>query len=383
MKRTTCILIMIALLCGASACADRHLDIRFTPSGNPDAAVTFDLYEQEGAMYTISSLFPEYAYRSGLQKCISVTDLTALIALRSGLAAETEKNVGSLFTSWLEKRLSDPRYDNWAGEFFDSASSMRYAEFRLDELIALFDPQTVPGDVQDAEGPGFPGSLVYRMIRDYRDSDLTVSVSSFDDGKYLSASVNRGEDVLMTVSSDCSASGGIRVQINYREEGKYYYRYADLRYGDDSYTVSTSLFSGEDSSFLQSNTGDMLFSETFIVKDDPDMTNRFEWMFYAPAIAEPFVVSGTAALTEDGSFRLEASGGIGDLSEEILRISASAEPLARQVLFTDKEIVETDNKTGNEGIMTSAAAGLLQFAAEIIPALPDTYLNLILNLLNQ
>ncbi len=33
--------------------------------------------------------------------------------------------------------------------------------------------------------------------------------------------------------------------------------------------------------------------------------------------------------------------------------------------------------------MTSAAAGLLQFAAEIIPALPDTYLNLILNLLNQ
>lgn len=373
MKRTICILIIIALLCGASACADRHLDIAIIPAGNPDAALTFDLYEQDGAVYTLSSLFSEYVYKAALQECISVTDFTTVFSMCSELASETDKIAGARFTQWLDKRLSEPRYCTWAGELFENASSVRYAEFSLDELIDLFEA------ADDAQSHAVD-SFVYRAISNYRDSGLTVSISSFDEGNYLSATVYRREDVIMSISADCSADGEKRVLISYREDGKYYYRDTALRYDDDSCSVSSQFYSGDNTSSLSAGSAALLFTETFTAKHEADRRSVFESTFISPALGDSFAVTGMTTAADDNCTRLEASACIGDPSNEVMRIIAFSEPMARHVSFTDKETVTADNKTGNDGIKLSATTGLLLFAAEIYSALPETYWNLLWNL---
>ena len=376
MKRTACILIIIALLCGAYASADLHLDIQVTPAVNSGAALTFDVYEQEGAVYAVSSLFPDYVTMDGLQECLSVTDFTAMLSIGSGLAAKADRTLTPLFTQWLEKRLSEPRYGDWAGELFESASSVRTATFSLDELIAMFETN----GTQATETSRLVESLARRMMNGLKDSGLTVSVSSFDEGKYLTASVYRREDVIMTVSADYTMDGARRVLAGFRENGRYYYRDTVFRYEEESCSATSMFYSGGASSSLSAEGASLLFTETFIAKNEPDWRISFESTLSSPALENPLVVTGSAAAGEDGCAQVEASACIGGPSNEVLRISASVETLARQVAFTDKETVTADNKNGSNGIMLSAASGLMLFAAELIPALPETYRNLLWNL---
>lgn len=378
MKRTACILIIFALLCGSSACADRHMEIRITPAGNPDAAMTFDLYEQEEAVYTLSSLFPGYVYRSGLQEGISVSDLTELFSMLSGLASEADRNLSSRFTQWLDKRLSDPESGTWAGELFENASSVRTAEFRPEELTALFDAQSVQCGTQETEESAFTESMLYKMISGCGDTGLTVSVSSFDDGKYFTAAVLRRDGVIMTISADCSEEGAKRVLVSYREEGKYYFRDTALRYDADSFSVTSMFYGGDDTSSLKSDEARLLFTETFSAKNETDHQTTFECTFMSPALGDPVVVTGSAAAADEGFAAMEAAACIG--SGEVIRISVSEEPLARQVAFTDKETVTADEKNGSDGILLSATPGLMLFAAEILPALPYAYRNLFMSL---
>ena len=98
----------------------------------------------------------------------------------------------------------------------------------------------------------------------------------------------------------------------------------------------------------------------------------------SPALGDPVVVTGSAAAADEGFAAMEAAACIG--SGEVIRISVSEEPLARQVAFTDKETVTADEKNGSDGILLSATPGLMLFAAEILPALPYAYRNLFMSL---
>lgn len=378
MKRTICFLTVIILLCGSAACADRHLNIRCIPAGDSGAAVTFDLYEQEDDAYMLSSLFPDFAYRTGLPEGNPVSDFTTMISLHPEQAAEAEKDFASFLTAWLESRLSDPVYGNWAGELFDHASSMRTAGFGFDELRALFDAQPVP---QGPDSPGFRFliSQLTRCMHSTGYSGMKVSFRSFDEGKYISAAVSLQDDVIMTISADCSESSVKRILVSYRESGKYCFRNITFRFGEDSFSVSSAFRSGESSSSV-SRKDSLLFSETFTAKSDTETSDSFEWTFAAPSLGDPLIISGTSTSGEDGFARLAGSVCIGDSSNEVIRISADAEPLARPVLFSDKTIVSAEKLTGSSEILLSAVSGWLLFTADILPALPESYRNLLMNL---
>ena len=383
MRRTVCFLAVIALLCGSCACADLHSDIKCVPAGKSGTAVTFDLYEQEGAVYTVSSLFPDhvYIYRNDSGISFTVTDFTVMLSQRSELAAAADTLIGSRFAQWIGKRLSEPQYGVWTGELFDRASSVRNAEFGIDELISFLDVQTDP---QDPEGSPlrYVRLLAYKAALNLANSGMTVSVCSFDEGKYLSAEVHQQDDVIMTVSADCSESSAKHIRIIYREEGRYYFRDISFRCDGERFTAETALRSSDASSFAGAKDG-LLFSETFTANDGTDQSVGFEWRFEAPALKDLLIVSGSAKTEGTDSARVDASVSIGEPGNTVLLISASDEPLARPVSFTDKEEVTADNKTGSDWIQLSATSGLMMIAAEIIPALPAPYQKIIWNLLGQ
>lgn len=381
-KGTACFLAICILLCGTFACADQHMELSCVSADQPGAFISFDLYGQEGAVYLLSSLFPDHVYRFRSDESFSVSGLNDCLPLRAGMAAAVDRTLGDGFMQWLGEKLSAPEYDSWSGELFEKASSMRYAEFSLDELITFLDPQSAPQD-PDTPASGLIRSQAYSLVRDLRDSGMTVLVRSFDEGKYLSADVRSGDDTVMTVSADCTETGAKRLLIIHREEGRYYFRDIKIRYDDESFTASSTLRSGDTSSGMAAEGNVTLFTETFSGKNGPDQSFGFEWTFTSPSLSDSTAVTGTVTGGESGQARLDAVLCIGDASREVIRISASAEPLVRQVSFTDKIEVTEQDETESGKMMISAAAGLMLFASEIMPSLPVSYQKIVWNLLAQ
>ena len=162
--------------------------------------------------------------------------------------------------------------------------------------------------------------------------DLKISIASYDEGRYVSAMIMNNEDVKTILSADFSDENETRLLIGYREEGRYYFRDISILYsGKKDITITSSLRSGEESSYHNLSGNRPLFTETLILSDD---MNRYE--LKTDSVSEPLTVSGTASVRDNGQAGMNAIVRIGDQDRGILDISIDLENMARPVSLTDK-----------------------------------------------
>ena len=368
MKRTVVIILLITLCAGIAGAEGMHLEARCAYSGSlgVGSILSFDAYVQEGKILAVSTLFPDYVLEAAAEESLLLSgcpDQTLLVS--PDRAAARLQELEDLFVRWLDLQGGEYRKGVYAGDLFDKAETRCSCAFRLDDLIAFIRARS---DGLLPEGPGFP--------------EVMLKVSAFDENRFLSAQVCRGDDTVMTVSADLSVGTLRRFLFTWVEGERTYFRDISIQAADNRLEITCMFRAGSGTSLRTTEGTPPLFEEKLTVTRDTDNTSSFRMIFSSPALSLPLTASGQYETAEGGA-HLSAEAFIEGRESEKLLMDVILEGLVRPVSFEDKKTIHTDSETESALISIPIMSGLTTLAGELIQALPKDYQQVLLTLIFQ
>ena len=375
MKKIISFLVIMILLTVASASADQHLEIFCAFNGSVGGRTeTIDLYEQDGQLFAVSTLFPEYTVEMNNSPDM-LTGFKAFCMLNPEMFSEMEEAAETYIRKWIDQQLSDSVYGVYSGELFEKAVTLQKAETTLAKLTDHIRKET-GNDTSPAVG--IISSFAEWISHAYGGKEIRLDIQCFDDWKYFCIRMYDGDNILMTVSADYSQEDEKHFLVGYREESRNIFRDIRIRNEKKSVAIVSSFGIGKDSSFHSLSGQNWLYSEKIILSSRMNM-----YELAAEKLSEPLTVYGSPFTQEDGQSGMEMKLSIGGREEEIIHVQISLEPLIRPVSFSDKKIISETDQEGMNLIVLEATANMTDLAAGIYPSLPAEYQQLLLKLMYQ
>ena len=134
MKKIISFLFIMILLTVASASADQHLEIFCAFNGSVGGRTeTIYLYEQDGQLFAVSTLFPEYTVEMNNSQDM-LSGFKAFCMLNPEMFSEMEEAAETYIRKWIDQQLSDSVYGVYSGELFEKAVTLQKAETTLAKL---------------------------------------------------------------------------------------------------------------------------------------------------------------------------------------------------------------------------------------------------------
>ena len=373
MRKVFCLLIILVILNPASVCADQHMEVSCTVRGlSNDRDETADLYEQEGKIIAVSTLFPEYAVEIKKETTDGLSFFHTLCSLTPDMFGENKKTFERLIRSWIEQHLSDPVYGIYSGELFNEASVIQHAQFPLSKMAEYLRNSTIEGIPS--------GNCIISLISEYirlffGEKELLLSLRCYDNWRYISVNISENDNVIMTISADLAAEEE-HYLIGYREEGNNVFRRITISEAEKNVTIISSYWSGKESSYLNVSHQNPLFTEKFVLSN---------WLkiyeLDADSLSEPLIISGISSAEEDGQANMDIQVSINKHEQELISISINFEPLIREVSFSDKKSILPSDEKEYTLFSLAVAANIQELVAEIIPSIPIDYQRMLLTLL--
>lgn len=374
MKKIFCILAVILLLHAACACAEEHLSIRLVFPGCQDRNVTADLYEQDGELITVSTLFPEYAAAADARRLLPLSDAGRLLSMDPDSVIQLWETADSLLMAWIEPYLSLPEKGIYAGSLFDHASAVRECTCSFSDFpsFVLRNREDIYGDIL---------SKVTEKAGMFSGGRISLHIRSFDNGRYLNMHVIENGNVIMVISADRSQGHSSHILVSFREQEKYYFREYILWHEPGTVTVQTSLRSGYGSSFSSVAGDTPLYAGTFCISEGTEQSVDYSWILESETLRQPLVITGSTK-QDNGAVRSEAAVYIGEPETEQARISFCIEPVREKLSPEGKQVIKTEYPEKSDALSLSAASNMVLLAAELLPSLPVEYQELVLKLIN-
>ena len=388
MKKIFCLLLTLILMAGAAASAEKHLGIQAVFSGTLEGrTLSFDLYEQEEKIYTVSDMLSGSAVEtdpalSGIGPDLIFTLPFVTPEAMENAAVKAEK----LIVSWIAQLPSETRTGMYAGDLFENAGTVSLSSSSLSELNAMLENSAAEWKDGTEEGNLLNGlfTLVCAKIQQLcPDTDPTIRIESYNGGRWIVMEISDGQDVFATVTTDLSGGKTQRMLISWRDSGIYYFRDLSMEFSDVRGSVYTELRSGDGSSYHAVSSGRPLFTEIYTLSKDEQQNTAFAFTFESDALKKPLNVTGTAARSADDSAELNCSVQIEGVEKEQLSVSLKLDTQQNGAITGDTRILHLENAQENAEISLTAFSQLMYLAAELIPALPDEYQTLVRNFLFQ
>ncbi len=373
MKKIFCLLIILVVLTPASVYADQHMEVSCTVRGISNSRdETADLYEQEGKIIAVSTLFPEYAVEIETETTDGLSFFHTLCSLTPDTFSENKKTYERLIRSWIEQHLSDPVYGIYSGELFNEASMLQCAQFPLSKLTDYLQNSTMEGITSDNSII----SLITKHIRRFfGEKELIFTLRCYDNWRYISVNVSENENLIMTVSADLAAEEE-HYLIGYREEGNNVFRRITISEAEKNVTIISSYWSGKESSYLNVSHQNPLFTEKLVLSN---------WLkiyeLDADSLSEPLIISCISSAEEDNQANMDIQVSINKHEQKLISISINFEPLIREVSFSDKKSILPSDEKEYTLFSLAVAANIQELVAEIIPSIPIDYQRMLLTLL--
>ena len=387
MKKLFCVLFLLVFLTVSAACAEQHLQLSCSFSGSADSRFEkVDLYEQEGKMFAVSTLFPEYAAEMDANRLYSFTDMRILLASDPSMILQAGKKADMLLKGWLETMLSAPENGVYAGSLFEQAHTERKCRIKLSDITVFFGSDTVKQNTVGEESEiisAMTGMAARTIIFLTGINDPELLVQNYDEGRFLTFQVADNDEVIMIVSSENISENEKRFMISFRENGRYYFRDILVRAEEESITWQSSLTAGSESSYPAVSANAPLYTEKYMIRKTDERGSYFEWILQSDTLAQPLTAAGAVSGQQDGPVSVDAVVSIEGQETELMRVSVCLETTDSPVSLSGKQIIQTDNEKEVGTISLVAAANAASLAAEILPSLPEEYQRILMNLLYQ
>ena len=386
MKKIFCLLIILMLLTCAAASAERHLEVKAVFSGTMEGkTIYFDVYEQNGKIYTISDLIPDCAVETDpALSGISPDALFTLLFLNPESAYYAAEKADAILYSWIEGLSSESKAGYFAGDLFENAGTVSVSSSSLSELNASLDAAAAEwndGTENAAALSGLFNLALSKLKQLCPGADPLLHIKNYDSGKWIVIEISDGNDVIAVVSADRTGGKTERLLFSWREAGLYYFRDISMESSDVRASAFISLYSGSQSAYSAVSTGRPLFSETVTLYRDKKNVPCIDWTFMADVLKQPFTVSGTSSVNADGTGTMDLSACIEGVDKEKLNVSVRLDTADAGKVIGESRILHPDIAQENNEITLTASTQLMHLAVELMPALPEAYQNLILNYL--
>ena len=220
-----CIILFLALILftGSAAASDYHLDAEVTASGRNDTrSISINVLFREKELLLLSSLFPSFALSVPVNAgMLYPGDLSSLFAPQNSPIYVSLDGTG-FFKKYSESIREPEREGFFSGDLFDSAGTVKTAEVSMDELLGYIRAEYGPEDADIS----LMGEILSRHLSGRMEPDLSGTVirwNVYDQGKYVTLILLKGDLAYATVSLDYSRDNRIRAVIGYAENGRNYY----------------------------------------------------------------------------------------------------------------------------------------------------------------
>lgn len=369
-----CIFVLAAILMFGTASADRHMGISIVFHGIIDGKTeTVDIFEQDEHTVAVSTLFPEYAIELRDSIPELMTDLQIFCSLNTNMVNDTISIFETDIKKWIDQQLSKPEFGFYSGELFDIANAVQYADFPLNNLIDYILNTTIQDKKSD---DSLISALAKSVVYAGEMKDKTIHFLCYDEWKYFVLQIKDGENIILSVSADLTDNETRHILISCREDQKYLFRDITVSNDRKNINIESSVSIGEESAYSSVSENNILFSEKLVMSGPMDI-----YELNAENLSEPLTVSGISSENENGTSGKQIQISINGHKDKMICISFTYEPLVRSVSFSDKKMIETKNENEYALFSISAAAGLQELAAEIMPEIPDEYQTMMLKLL--
>ncbi len=377
MKKFIC-LIVAFMLSVACSYADQYLDASFSFSGLSENRIeTIDLYEQGNTITAVSTLVPEYALITDQSMRSSLTLFHSICSLNPGVISENVQKADKTIRNIIEQYLSDPVPGVYSGELFENAGSVRTVRLRLSDLLTyIINTLDSTNEPFIAICKAELSSLLRSLPHTDSGHEMIIDIKIYDDWQYMSALLYDHEQAIMTISSDLSTASAKRILICSNENGRYYFRDVLIKEDHETITLTASLRSGNESTYQQKMSDNPLTAAILTVTNE-----RFDLEISGNGLSEPIMATGKTAAQDNGEAQLTAKVFINNHDAQAIDICVNLSQMARPISFSDKEIINLSDQTENTGFIITALSKATELVAEIIPALPDDYQKMMIQLI--
>ena len=388
-RKLFCILTALVCVtaCAASASADRHVEIQGVFSGTLDGrALSFDLYEQENKVFAVTSLITEYAAVSDDESGTAyMSCVDTAFSLCPEAITKTVQTAEQIMISWLSQQRSESSSGMYTGDLFDSASERISYDFLLSDFLRYMNDY-LRNNSENAESHDPETMKVFTVIAEMLQdivSDIhpLIRWQEYDEGRYCSVLVLHHDETVLTVSVDRTSDAGKRILISSRENGIHYFRDYEISTDRDRCTVTSAFLSSSSSSFRTADRQAPMLIENIKIWNESDTETGFQYTAETSLLRSILVFNGMISRMTDGTGEISAALFLQENKNEQLAISARLEPLYSAVSFSDKQIRHQDNEKERAEVQLAFISGLTMLAAEILPALPADYQNMLIKMI--
>ena len=381
MKKLFYIITAIIILAAFNARADEHIGIQGTFTGTQEGLqFTYDLYEKDGDIITVSTLFPELAVHTDHQ----LPDADILFRITPQNIQHAEKLMKQAVDFLLAQKPGREINGIYAGEMFDYASSGIMISFRLSDLTMYL--QSCEKDLYEED------MLSRKIIRTVLlllseicevtgEQDPDIDFRRFENGKYDTAIVRNHDGILLTVSADHTDPGMEKLLICYKAGGRYYFQEMSIVSDQMQAIISSALRNDTESVYRNAISKQPLFKESFIVSSESADIAEFQYVLESSALSDPLDISGKISEYPNGTAEIQADVSIRNHETDTLQINAWREGIYGKVQFSDKTEKHLQDDTDKAEYSLAFFTGITGLAAEILPMLPLSYQNMIVSLL--
>ena len=388
MKKIFCLLITMIMMAGTAASAERHLDIHAVFSGTLEGrTLSFDLYEQEGKIHTVTDLLSGCAVETDPGVSGIGPDLIFTLPFIRPAALEKAAEIADeLIVSWIAQLPSDTKTGMYAGDLFENAGTVSLSSSSLSELKDMLESYAAEWKNGTETGDLLNGLFTFACAKIQQlcpGTDPKIRIESYNGGRWIVLEISDGQDVFATVTSDRSGGKTDRLLISWRDSGIYYFRDISMEFSDVRSSIYTELRSGSGSSYHAVSSGRPLFTEIYTLSANGQKDTEFAFTFESDALKRPLNVTGTTVHAADDTAELNLTAQLEGVEKEQLSVSLKLDTAENGAITGDTRILHSENAQENAEISLTAASQLMYLAAELTPALPDEYQTLIRKFLFQ
>lgn len=382
---TVCCILLAVLFVHCTAAADQHTEIQCRISDSLGSKeVLFDIYEQTAEITTVSTIFRNIAAvfsRNSSGKPFSMDDVFGLFPEQN--IQEACRKAEHALDSWLEQQKHTVLKGSFSGELFQSAETMELYEFTFSEFSEYINNIIISNSTNDLCIYHLTAMIIHhcRSFIEENDPDPVLQIRKYDDGCYYTVLLQKGENILLTVSIDRTVDKQRHLVVGYKSEGRNYYRDLYVTFNENEMQMKWCLFGGNDSYCNLIKKARPVFEETVSIRRVNEKRISWNAVLESDKLTDSLCAEGEINSEIPGYYTIDTCISLQNQTGLNINITANVEPMGRQVSFTDKAVKHFSNETEREEIETAVCSEVKQLAAEIIPLIPSDFQNLLINLL--
>lgn len=274
--------------------------------------IGFTLSDEHGEIHLTTSMIPDQPFLISLPEGIESRDLFNLI--RPNMIPMVIDNFAKAISEQNNEIKGKIQKGFFSGDVFEQAYEKKTIDFNKDDIQLLI--TDLIGRLQgiDAEAKNSLERIMQFFIRQMYENEKKISISSFDQGRYVTVNIGGKQETILIVSADLSEKDTYRIVIGQGTGSAVYYDEISCKISGTEIDYIFSLYRTTVPTFRMVSEQDCVQFAEIRITDQGDKAFEFMGEIHSVLLPETAVITGNRPAEEE---KINIDMNIGEREEGI------------------------------------------------------------------